>query len=57
MYAMFEKGSNLHGVLYVKIHIEYALESHLSFVGSHFVNVNILGIYFLSRNKVFPIPY
>ena len=42
--------------LYVKIHSEQTIEANLSPKGSHFADVNVLGMDFLAKNRVFPIP-
>ena len=39
-----------------KIHSEKAIEAHLSPKGSHFADVNVLGMDFLYKNRVFPVP-
>ncbi|TPX47617.1 hypothetical protein CcCBS67573_g10238 [Chytriomyces confervae] len=56
MEALIGKDSHLPQSLYVKIHSEEAIETHLSPKGSHFVDVNVLGMDFLAKNRVFPIP-
>jgi hypothetical protein len=40
--------------LYVKIHSEKTIEVHLSPQGSHFADVNVLGMDFIVKNRVYP---
>ncbi|KAJ3025494.1 UNVERIFIED_CONTAM: hypothetical protein HDU68_007089 [Siphonaria sp. JEL0065] len=56
MEALIGKDSHLPQALYVEIHNEKAIEAHLSPKGSHFADVNVLGMDFLADNRVFPVP-
>lgn len=56
MESLIGKDSHLPQALYVEIHSEKAIEVHLSPKGSHFADVNVLGMDFLAKNRVFPIP-
>ena len=56
MEALIGKDSHPPQILYVKIHSEQTIEANLSPKGSHFADVNVLGMDFLAKNRVFPIP-
>ncbi|KAJ2989791.1 hypothetical protein HDV02_004772, partial [Globomyces sp. JEL0801] len=56
MEALIGKDSPLPQTLWVHIHSQEAILTHLSPKGSHFADVNVLGMDFLARNRVFPIP-
>jgi hypothetical protein len=54
MEALIGKGSHLPQALYVEIHSEKAVEAYLSPKGSHFTDVNVLGMNFIMDNEVYP---
>ena len=56
MEALIGKDSHLPQALYVKIHSEKAIETHLSPKGkdSRFADVNVLGMDFIVENRVYP---
>jgi hypothetical protein len=54
MEALIGKDSHLPQTLWVRIHSEKAILSHLSPKGSHFADANVLGMDFLSQNRVYP---
>ena len=56
MEALIGKDSPLPQALYVKIHSEKAIETHLSPKGkdSRFADVNVLGMDFIIKNRVYP---
>ncbi|KAI9096246.1 hypothetical protein DFS34DRAFT_160611 [Phlyctochytrium arcticum] len=55
MEAVIGKGSHLPQSVRVEIQSEKAIMAHLSPKGSHFADVNVLGMDFLAKNRVFPI--
>ncbi|EGF81255.1 hypothetical protein BATDEDRAFT_33105 [Batrachochytrium dendrobatidis JAM81] len=56
MEALIGKDSHLPQSLWVEIQSEEAILTHISPKGSHFADVNVLGMDFLAQNRVFPIP-
>ncbi|ORY53038.1 hypothetical protein BCR33DRAFT_711428 [Rhizoclosmatium globosum] len=56
MEALIGQDSHVPQSLYVNIHSENVVQAHLSPNSSHFANVNVLGMDFLERNRVFPVP-
>jgi hypothetical protein len=54
MEALIGKDSHVPPSLYVEIHGEKVNEAHLSPKGSHFVDVNVLGMDFIVKNGVYP---
>ncbi|KAJ1340341.1 hypothetical protein BSLG_005043 [Batrachochytrium salamandrivorans] len=54
MEALIGKDSPLPQAMYAKIHSEKAIEVHLSPKGSHFADVNVLGMDFIVKNRVYP---
>ena len=56
MEALVGKDCNFPQTLFVEIHTEEAVQTHISPKDSHFADVNVLGMDFLSKNRVFPIP-
>jgi hypothetical protein len=49
-----KKYSNLPQTLFVKIHSEKAIQTHISPRDSHFADVNVLGMDFIVKNRVYP---
>ena len=56
MEALIGKDSHPPQTLYVKIHSEQTILARLSPKGSHFADVNVLGMDFFAKNRMFPIP-
>jgi hypothetical protein len=54
MEALIGKDSHVPPSPYVKIHSEKVKEANLSPKGSHFVDVNVLGMDFIVKNGVYP---
>jgi hypothetical protein len=54
MEALIGKDSHVPPSLYVEIHSEKVIEAYLSPKGSHFADVNVLGMDFLVKNRVYP---
>ena len=54
MEALIGKDSPLHETLWVRIHREKPILAHLSPKGSHFADVNVLGMDFIMDNEVYP---
>ena len=54
MEALIGKDSHLPQSLWVRIHSEKAILSHISPKGSHFADVNVLGMDFIVENRVYP---
>ncbi|KAI3637544.1 hypothetical protein MIR68_004193 [Amoeboaphelidium protococcarum] len=52
MKALIGHGGNVPQMLYVQVHNERAIEFHLSPPGSHFQDVNVLGMDFLIKNRL-----
>jgi hypothetical protein len=56
MESLIGKDSNLPETLFVEIHTDEAIQTHISPKDSHFADVNVLGMDFLYENRVFPAP-
>ena len=56
MESLIGKGCNLPQTLFVEIHTEEVIQTHISPKESHFAEVNVLGMDFLCKNRVFPVP-
>jgi hypothetical protein len=54
MESLIGKDSNLPQTLFVKIHSEKAIQTHISPKDSHFADVNVLGMDFIVKNRVYP---
>ncbi|KAJ3376364.1 hypothetical protein HDU84_000289 [Entophlyctis sp. JEL0112] len=54
MEALIGKDSPLQQTLWVRIHSENPILAHLSPKGSHFADVNVLGMDFIIKNRVYP---
>jgi hypothetical protein len=54
MEALIGKDSHVPPSLSVNIHSENQIEAHLSPQGSHFADVNVLGMDFIVKNRVYP---
>jgi hypothetical protein len=56
MESLIGKDCNIPQTLFVEIHSEEAIQTHISPNDSHFAEVNVLGMDFLYNNRVFPVP-
>ena len=54
MESLIGKDCNLPQTLFVKIHSDKAILTHLSPKDSHFSDVNVLGMDFIVKNRVYP---
>lgn len=54
MESLIGKDSNLPQTLFVRIHSEKVIQTHISPKDGHFADVNVLGMDFIVKNRVYP---